>query len=110
MSLHRREAGTRRLEPRLAAVLSYMFGIVTGIILLRIEREDRFVRFHALQSILYSSAVLAVLIALTSAGLELVALFFAIGAWAVWAILMLRAARGEFFQLPLIGRWAEANA
>ena len=103
-------AGSRSLEPRLAAVLSYMFGIVTGIILLRTEREDRFVRFHALQSILFSSTVLVVLIALYSAGLELGTLLLAIAAWAVWAILMLRAARGEFYQLPLIGRWAEANA
>ena len=32
------------------------------------------------------------------------------GAWAVWVILMLRAARGDYYQLPIIGRWAEANA
>ncbi len=110
MSVHQEGAGSRRLEPRLAAVLSYMLGIVTGIILLRIEREDRFVRFHALQSILFSSTVFVALLMLVGVGLELGALFLAIAAWAVWAILMLRAARGEFFQLPLIGRWAEANA
>ncbi len=102
--------GTRRLEPRLAAVLSYMLGILTGILLLRIERKDRFVRFHALQSILFSSAVIVALLILVGVGLELGALVIAIVAWAVWAILMLRAARGEFYQLPLIGRWAEANA
>lgn len=102
--------GTRRLEPRLAAVLSYMLGILTGVILLRIERKDRFVRFHALQSILFSSAVIVALLILVGVGLELGALVIAIVAWAVWAILMLRAARGEFYQLPLIGRWAEANA
>ncbi len=110
MSVHPNRLGTRRLEPRLAAVLSYMFGIVTGILLLRIEREDRFVRFHALQSILFSSAILVALLILVGVGLELGALFVATTAWAVWAILMLRAARGEFYQLPLIGRWAEANA
>ncbi len=110
MSVHPEPIGPRRLEPRLAAVLTYMFGIVTGILLLRIEREDRFVRFHALQSILFSSAVLVSLLILVGLGLELGALLVAITAWAVWAILMLRAARGEFYQLPLIGRWAEANA
>lgn len=101
---------SRRLEPRLAAVLSYMLGIITGIILLRTERKDRFVRFHAIQSIFFSSAVLVVLLALVGVGFELGALVLAVVAWAAWAILMLRAARGEFFQLPLIGRWAEANA
>ena len=107
MSGHREGVATRRLEPRLAAVLAYMLGIITGIILLRAERKDRFVRFHALQSILFSSVVLVMLMLLVGVGFEL---FLAIAAWAVWAILMLRAARGEFFQLPLIGRWAEANA
>ena len=110
MSIDFNREHARRLEPRLAAVLSYMLGIITGIILLKIEREDRFVRFHALQSILYTSTVLVALTVLTIAGLSLVALLLARAAWAVWAILMLRAARGEFFQLPLIGRWAEANA
>ena len=109
MSAPANRAGTRGLEPRLAAVLSYMLGIVTGIVLLKIERDDRFVRFHALQSILFSSAVLVVLLMLIGVGFDLGALIFATAAWAVWVILMLRAARGEFFQLPLIGRWAEAN-
>ncbi len=110
MSAYPNGKGSRRLEPRLAAVLSYMLGIITGIILLRTERKDRFVRFHALQSILFSSAVLVVLLALVGVGFELGALVVVVIAWAAWAILMLRAARGEFFQLPLIGRWAEANA
>lgn len=110
MSVHPEGVAFRRLEPRLAAVLSYMLGIITGIILLRTERKDRFVRFHALQSTLFSSAVLVVLLALVGVGFELGALVLAVAAWAVWAILMLRAARGEIYQLPLIGRWAEANA
>ncbi len=103
-------AGTRRLEPRLAAALSYMLGLVTGIILLRVEREDRFVRFHALQSILFTSIVIVVLLAFATVGIDLLTYALAVAAWAVWVILMLRAARGEFFQLPLIGRWAEANS
>lgn len=110
MSVHPEGVASRRLEPRLASVLAYMLGLLTGMILLRIERKDRFVRFHALQSILFSSVVLVALFLLVGFGLELSALLLAVAAWAVWAILMLRAARGEFFQLPLIGRWAEANA
>lgn len=101
--------GVRRLEPRLAAVLAYMLGLVTGIILLRAEREDRFVRFHALQSILFSSCAVVGLLSLAMLGVGLVTFALAVVAWAVWAILMLRAARGEMYQLPLIGRWAEAN-
>ena len=109
MSIRIDRAGTRKLEPRLAAALSYMLGLVTGIILLRVEKEDRFVRFHALQSILFTSVCIVVLLALATVGIGLVTYAVAVVAWAVWAILMLRAARGELYQLPLIGRWAEAN-
>jgi len=102
--------GPRKLEPRLAAVLAYMLGPVTGIIVLLIERRDRFVRFHALQSIVYSSAVVVLLVALVIAAPAWLVLMTAIAAWAGWAILMLRAARGEMYQLPLVGSWAQANA
>ncbi len=98
------------LEPRLAAVLCYMFGIITGIILLRVERKDRFVRFHALQSIAFTSLAVVALLLLSMSGMGAFVWAIAVGAWAVWVILMLRAARGDFFQLPFIGRWAEANA
>ncbi len=110
MSIRIDRAGTRKLEPRLAAVLSYMLGLVTGIILLRVEKEDRFVRFHALQSILFTSIAIVVLLALATVGIDLLTYALAVVVWAVWTILMLRAARGEFYQLPLIGRWAEANS
>lgn len=110
MRIRTDRAGTRKLEPRLAAALSYMLGLVTGIILLRVERDDRFVRFHALQSILFTSIAIVVLMALATVGIDPLTYAWAVIAWAVWAILMLRAARGEFYQLPLIGRWAEANS
>ncbi len=110
MNRYVERVGTRKLEPRLAAVLSYMLGIITGIILLRVEKHDRFVRFHALQSIAFTSLAVVVLLLLAMSGLGLFVWALAVVAWAVWAILMLRAARGDYYQLPLIGWWAEANA
>lgn len=100
----------RKLEPRLAAVLSYMLFLVTGIILLRVERESRFVRFHALQSIAYSSVAIVLLATLAMASLTMIASWLLIAALIVWFYLMYRAARGDFYQLPVIGWWAERNA
>ncbi len=100
----------RKLEPRLAAVLCYLLGIVTGIILLRAEPENRFVRFHALQSILYCAVVVVVLAALTLAGLYPLNAWLMLAFLIVWFVLMYRAARGDLFQLPLVGWWAERNA
>jgi uncharacterized membrane protein len=57
-------AGTA-LSSNLAAALSYALGLITGIVFLVLEpyKNDRFVRFHAMQSILYSVACLIVAIA-----------------------------------------------
>src|ERR1043165_205822 len=54
------------LEPNLAGALSYLFGFITGIIFLAIEpyNKDRFVRFHAFQSIFFSVAWIAAYIAI----------------------------------------------
>ena len=101
---------TGRLEPRLAGVLSYLLGMISGMVLLRIERESRFVRFHALQSIVYCVVVVVVLAAFVLARLYLVSGVLGLAAMAVWLFLMYRAARGEWFQLPWLGRWAERNA
>ena len=40
------------LDANLAAALSYLLGFVSGIIVLVLEKDNRFVRFHALQSVL----------------------------------------------------------
>ena len=39
------------LQPNLAALLSYVAGILTGVIFFLIEKENKFIRFHAMQSI-----------------------------------------------------------
>src|SRR6266536_3408205 len=41
------------MQPNVAAGLSYVLGWVTGLIFFLIEKQNRFVRFHAMQSILF---------------------------------------------------------
>lgn len=105
-----RSVTSNTLERRLAAVLCYMLWIVSGLIILIVERDDRFVRFHALQSIMYSSVVLLTLIVLTIVGLSLLTSLLGMAALALWAMLMFRAARGEWWELPLVGAWSERIA
>ena len=52
--LHTEKTSTG-LEANLAAALSYLVGFVTGIIFLLVEKDNKFVRFHAMQSILLSA-------------------------------------------------------
>ena len=110
MRWKRSGAAHRALEPRLAAVLSYLLWVMGGILLLTIERESRFVRFHALQSILYNALVIAVLGALTLAGYATLSVVAALAAGGVWLYLMYRAASGAWFQLPGLGWLAERSA
>lgn len=108
--MQRHGTSSRRLEPRLAAVMSYLLGVMTGIILLRLERESRFVRFHALQSILYTAIAVVTLIAAFLAGLYTISYVLLLGFVSVWFYVMYRAARGDYYQLPIVGWWAERNA
>src|SRR3569833_1979309 len=45
------------LAPNVAGALSYLFGIITGVIFIVLEKENQFVRFHAMQSILVFAAL-----------------------------------------------------
>jgi uncharacterized membrane protein len=58
------------LEGNIAAALGYPVGII-AIILLIMEKENRFVRFHALQSILLHVAFVIVVIAVWILGIVL---------------------------------------
>ena len=48
------------LDENVAALLSYIFGWVSGLIFFLIEKDSRLVRFHAMQSILLNAAALVV--------------------------------------------------
>ena len=48
---------TTGLEPNVAGLLCYLGGWITGIVFLVIEQKNKFVRFHALQSIVTFGAL-----------------------------------------------------
>jgi len=50
------------LDPNLAAALSYIW--IVGLIFFIIEKENRFIRFHALQSVIYGVLWIVVVIVL----------------------------------------------
>jgi len=99
---------TTSLEPNVAALLSYLGGFVTGIVFFALEKENKFVRFHALQSVITFAALFilqAVLVSMFSAYM-LVNLLNLLSL-ALWIILMVKAYKGEKFKLPVVGDIAE---
>lgn len=113
------------LEPNVAAALSYVLGIVTGVIFVALER-DPFVRFHAFQSILLTVAWIAVWIVLSVIGAVLavvpilnilaliigflISLGLGLGGLLLWIVLMIKAYQGQRLKLPIIGPMAERYA
>ena len=97
------------LAANVAAAASYFLGFVTGLVFLLTERDNRFVRFHAMQSTLLflGIVVLDVLLQLVPILGALIVIFVVIPASAtLWLILMFKAYQGEEFSLPVVGRLA----
>lgn len=114
--------------PNTLAGLSYLFWWVSGLIVYFNERRNRFVRFHAVQSILLTGAltvasVLLYILAELSGdlaaatrqpafahvgqGLALLGFFAII---ALWLAPMIAAWSGHHLRLPIVGAYAERYA
>jgi uncharacterized membrane protein len=90
-------------------MLCYLLGFVTGVIFLLVEKESRFVRFHAMQSTLVFGGLFVVTVilgALPILGWLLQALLVPCSL-VLWVLLMIKALQGEMFRLPWVGAWAE---
>lgn len=106
--LHTEKTSTG-VDANVAAALSYLVGFVTGIIFLVIEKENKFVRFHAMQSTLVFAGIVAVDILLQIVPIlgALVVIFVVIPLSAIlWLLLMFKAYQGQEFKLPLVGQMA----
>lgn len=109
MSPQHTEKTSTGLDANLAAALSYLVGFVTGAIFLVVEKENRFVRFHAMQSTLLFAGIVALDILLQIVPLlgALVVIVLVVPASAfLWLFLMFKAYQGEEFKLPVIGQIA----
>jgi uncharacterized membrane protein len=96
------------MRARTAGLLCYLFGWVTGLIFFLLERENRFVRFHAMQSLLFFG-----ILSVAEGVFSYLPLFGAIGGalglvmFVGWIVMMVKAHRGEYYKLPLFGDLAD---
>lgn len=96
------------VSENIAGVLAYFLGWITGIVFLLIEKENKFVRYHAMQSI-------AVFVPLTILGALftfipfLGFLYWIVGlvGFVAWLFLMYQAFQGNRYKVPYAGEWAE---
>jgi uncharacterized membrane protein len=93
----------------LMGAASYLLGFVTGIILLLLEKQSKFVRFHAMQSTILFGGAFVVNIALGFIPILgwLVGLLLSFAVFILWIVCMWKAFQGEMYKVPYVGNLAE---
>jgi len=99
------------IKPNVAALLSYLAGFVTGIVFLVVEKENKFVRFHAMQSVLVFGFlfVLGFILPLIPVLGWVLMPFIWILDIVLWIVLMIKSYKGEYFKVPVAGNIAEQS-
>lgn len=112
------------LDPSIAAALAYLAGPFSGIVILLAEKTNRYVRFHAWQSIIGLGGLAGVVVGLLFLAFVALLLFSPVAftwlyrlaavaaiAWVVaWAFCLVKAFTGAAWKLPYAGNLAEARA
>jgi len=96
------------LDENVAGMFCYLFGFITGIIFLILEKESRFVKFHAMQSTITFLGIFVLL--LIFGWIPLFGALIWIGSLILWLFLMVNALRGKQYALPIVGKMAEEKA
>ena len=100
------------MQPNAEALLAYLAGFITGIVFYIIEKENKFVRFHAMQSIVVFGFffVLGMALAMIPVIGWVLSPILWIANIVLWILLMVKAYQGEMFKLPIAGDIAEKNS
>jgi uncharacterized membrane protein len=100
------------IQPNLAGLLCYVLGWITGIVFLILEKENRFVRFHAVQSIFVFGAI--TIIEMIFGWIPILGwiinTIFGVVAFILWILLMYKAYQGKMYKLPWVGNIAEKQS
>ena len=97
------------LQENVAGLLCYLGVWVTGIIFLILEPKNRFVRFHALQSIVVFGGLTIVgfIFGFVPYFGWMVSVVVPVFGLILWIVLMVKAYQGERYKLPVAGDIAE---
>lgn len=97
------------IKENVAGLLCYIVGWITGIVFLIIEPKNKFIRFHALQSIVVFGAV--TILGIVFSFIPVLRWFMPWIIWVIglilWIVLMIKAYNGEKYKLPISGDMAE---
>jgi len=94
------------LDENVAAFLCYLFGFISGIVFLVLEKDSKYVKFHAAQSTITFLIIFVGLMILGHIPIIGWLLWIPvwIGAIILWIILIIKALKGEWYEVPIIGK------
>lgn len=97
------------LTPNVTAALAYGLWLIGGIIIYLIEKDNKFVRYHAMQSIMMFGAllILSILLGFIPVINLFAAFIMPVVVLVCWVYGIIKAAGGESFKFPFIGDLAE---
>ena len=106
------EKSTTGIDVNIAAALTYLLCFITGIVFLVVEKDSKFVRFHAMQSTVTFGGLFVLNMVLGFIPLIgwLIGLLLVPVTFILWLILIFKAYQGEKFKLPIVGDIAEQKA
>ena len=93
----------------LEALLCYALGWVSGLVFLLLEKDNAYVRFHALQALMTFGVLHVasfVLMFIPFLG-WLVAFLAGLLGLFLWVFMMIKAYKGEKYKLPIVGDFVE---
>ena len=97
-------------QDNLLGALCYLFGWVTGAILwFSLPKSKKFVRFHAMQSIIFSVILLVIFVVLSWIWVIgwIISALVGLAAFVLWIMLLVKAYQGLMYKLPVIGDLAD---
>ena len=108
------------MDQKTASWFAYILSIISAIILLATEKDDKTVRLHAWQSLFLGCAaiVIGIVLGILTGAFIFVAwglvILFSIISWLFWiafvvvtVICIIKAVQGDIFKIPVIYGWAE---
>lgn len=100
------------MDENVAALLSILFSPITSIIFFLIEKDSKFVKFHALQSGILALAffILSFVLGLIPILGWIILFFLPLVVFVLYVIMLVKAYQGEWFELPFIGKIAMDQA
>jgi uncharacterized membrane protein len=96
------------LDENVAAFLCYLFGFMTGIVFLVVEKESPFVKFHAKQSTITFLGLFVII--LLFGAIPVIGTLILIFSLILWLVLMIKALQGKRYLLPIVGKMVEGKS